>query len=436
MLAVSFFTVIFSSLLWLIYAIRFIKDSLAGISFFDAGIANILLYALLVCAPIFLVWSVFGHVNQYFNNRGVNLQLRKLMSQMKKNQDYSDLLARVLIESEGHLKDGFVLSKFDLLIADMNELLSEIIRNCKIASAEQIENLWNRVQNGGKWAFGKVLIEVNNAQPNFKKKVFEKASFDNILAGTVMEFCARYQAVVKMLEKHDGDKVFLNMIENGVMGKVFSILAPVSDELRRNRDAAQIFEEEEAETPRSAKKPTKTRAPRPAPESLRAPRDYDEENEEGGYTDGKKSFLSRLTPFKLSRNKPAEPVLNQERDPFSLALEKSFGEEDEALRLPETPRLMPAGEEDSTEIPAPRITLPEEEAEPQAEVPEEIMTDTQKTLNNLKKEWAGFETGETSPFTAEPRGEQRDETKDETAEENFAYPFGGWTDEKNYQKRS
>ena len=57
-------------------------------------------------------------------------------------------------------------------------------------------------------------------------------------------------------------------------------------------------------------------------------------------------------------------------------------------------------------------------------------------LNNLKKEWAGFETGETSPFTAEPRGEQRDETKDETAEENFAYPFGGWTDEKNYQKRS
>lgn len=431
MLAVSFFTVIFSSLLWLIYAIRFIKDSLAGISFFDAGIANILLYALLVCAPIFLVWSVFGHVNQYFNNRNVNLQLRKLMSQMKKNQDYSDLLARILIESEGHLKDGFVLSKFDLLIADMNELLSEIIRNCKIASAEQIESLWNRVQNGGKWAFGKVLIEINNAQPNFKKKVFEKASFDNILAGTVMEFCARYQAVVKMLEKHDGDKVFLNMIENGVMGKVFSILAPVSDELRRNRDAVQIFEED-AGIPQPAKKPTKTKAPRPAPESLRATRDYDEENEEDDYTDGKKSFLSRLTPFKLSRNKPVEPILNQERDPFSLALEKSFGEEDETRGLPETPRLMPAGEEDSTEIPIPRITLPEQESEHQVEIPEEIMTDTQKTLDSLKKEWAEFDSEETSPFTAEPRGEK----KDDASEENFAYPFGGWTDEKNYQKRS
>ncbi len=431
MLAVSFFTVIFSSLLWLIYAIRFIKDSLAGISFFDAGIANILLYALLVCAPIFLVWSVFGHINQYFNNRSAGLQLRKLMSQMKKNQDYSDLLARVLIEAEGHIKDGFVLSKFDLLIADMNELLSEIVRNCKIASAEQIENLWNRVQNGGKWAFGKVLIEVNNAQPNFKKKVFEKASFDNILAGTIMEFCARYQAVVKMLEKHDGDKIFLNMIENGVMGKVFSILAPVSDELRRSREAAHIFEEKESEELPPTKKPLKTNTSRPVPESLRASRDYNEENEENG-TDNKKSFLNRLTSFKLSRNKSAEPLINQERDPFSLALEKSFGEEDEILQLPETPRLMPAGEEDAGEIPAPRITFSEQESEPQVEIPEEIMTDTQKTLDSLKKEWAEFDSEETSPFTADLRNDK----KDDTPEENFAYPFGGWTDEKNYQKRS
>ena len=66
MLAAAFFTVIFSSLVWLIFAIRFINDALAGISFFEAGIANVLLYALLVCAPIFLIWSVFGQINQYF----------------------------------------------------------------------------------------------------------------------------------------------------------------------------------------------------------------------------------------------------------------------------------------------------------------------------------------------------------------------------------
>ena len=211
-MAVSFFTLIFSSLLWLIYSLRFIFDNLKGISFFDAGIANIMLYTLLVCLPIFLMWAVFGFVSQYLSNRSFSLQLQKLFVQMKKNQDYSDLLARVLIETEQQVKDGFVLNRFDLLIADMNELLSEIIRGCKLASGEQIENLWNKVQNGGKWSFGKVIIEVNNSQPNFQMRIYERSVRDNVIGGTVMEFCARYLAVVKMLEAHDRDKIFLNMI--------------------------------------------------------------------------------------------------------------------------------------------------------------------------------------------------------------------------------
>ena len=161
MLAFAFFSLIFSSLLWFIFAVKFINESLAGISFFDAGIANILLYTVLVCVPIFLIWAVFGYINQYLNNKTVNLQLRKLMSQMKKNQDYSDLLARVMIEMEQHINDGFILNKFDLLIADMNELLSEIIKGCKFASNEQIENLWAKVQNGGKSFFSALNFSRN-----------------------------------------------------------------------------------------------------------------------------------------------------------------------------------------------------------------------------------------------------------------------------------
>lgn len=437
MLAVSFFAVIFSSLVWLIYAFRFISDSLAGISFFDAGIANILLYALLVCAPIFLIWSVFGYANQYINNRNVNMQLRKLLAQMKKNQDYSDLLARVLIESEGHIKDGFVLSKFDLLIADMNELLSEIIRGCKIASPEQIENLWSRVQNGGKWAFGKVLIEVNNTQPNFKKKVFEKASFDNILAGTILEFCARYQSVVKMLEKHDSDKVFLTMIENGIMGKVFSILAPVADELRRGREAALSLDEDEPEEElRPIAQPLKLKAPRPLKEPLRAPRPHPADDEE---IIEKKSFFSKIVSLKRPKSAvPVEPVLRTERDPFSIALEKSFG--DEAPWLSEEPRLSLPEEpdiEDDEPIPAPQIEPAAVEEPALSEEPaideSEIMTDTQKTLDNLKKEWAEMDAAGVSPFAAKADSENSSKEEDEDI---FAYPFGSWTDEKNYQKKS
>ena len=431
MLAASFFVVIFSSLVWLIYAIRFINDSLAGISFFDAGIANILLYVLLLCAPIFLIWSVFGYANQYINNRNVNLQLRKLLSQMKKNQDYSDLLARVLIESEAHIRDGFVLSKFDLLIADMNELLSEIIRNCKIASAEQIENLWNRVQNGGKWAFGKVLIEVNNSQPNFKKKVFEKAAFDNILAGTILEFCARYQSVVKMLEKHDNDKVFLTMIENGIMGKVFSILAPVADELRRGREAALSLAEDisEQEELRPIKKPLKNKISHP----IKQPLDtlWNRSNNEEDTTE-KKSFFSKIVSIRRPKNSIlAKSFPKIEKDPFSIALEKSFGEEETIL--PQEPHISLPDESDIKDVMS-LSTLQKETAEDDVALVEDnkpMITDTQKTLDNLKKEWAEMETSETSPIVL-----QTENNDDKEDEDIFTYPFGNWTDEKNYQKRS
>lgn len=418
MLALAFFTLIFSSLLWLIYAIRFIGDSLAGISFFDAGIANILLYALLVCMPIFLIWAVFGYINQYLNNKSTALQLRKLMAQMKKNQDYSDLLARVLIETEQHINDGFVLSKFDLLIADMNELLSEIIKGCKLASPEQIEGLWAKVQNGGKWSFGKVIIEINNSQPNFKKRVLNKAGYDLVLGGTIMEFCARYQAVVKMLENHDKDKLFLDMIETGVMGKVYSILAPVASEIQHGRENGGNFRA------RIIEPQTETELPEikvTTPETAIIDKEDDEGNNKSS------SFLKKINIFnRKDRQDGSDTVSESERDPFSIALERSFSDNE-----PEAPRLSISPDEDfAVKEQAPQISLPKEDDEENKFEPKfEIeLTDTQKTLDGLKKEWA--ENRQTQEYSDKKTAA----TDTDIDEENLAYPFGSWADEQNYKK--
>lgn len=455
MLAVSFFTLVFSSLIWLIFALRYISDSLAGTSFFAAGAVNILIYVLLVCLPVLVMWLIFGFINNYLHSRQVNRQLQRLFGQMKRNQDYSDLVARVLIETEQQVKDGFLLGKFDLLISDMNELLAEIIHCSGIASSEQIERLWSKVQNGGKWSFGKVIIEVNNAQPNFQMRVYEKACHDIVMAGTIMEFCARYQAVVGMLEQHDKEKVFLNIIEAGVMGKVYSIMAPIAAEVRKVREAGKVFRP-------AASAAFKVSEPeiRPQPESSLSPLKTPPLEEEAP-----KSILGKINPFK-KRDKEASSARvepgSRERDAFSVALERSFGTPEEA---PETPRLglgpalaepevMSAPEiapqpelqneprfeinlpEDETpalsasaepritieppfepEITTPMIEPSVEKAEPEIEPP---LTSTQKTLENLRKEWDEFKSDAPSSAKVE--------------EENLAYPFGGWVDEQNYHK--
>ena len=385
MLAFTFFTLIFSSVLWLIYSLTFIADSLSGVSLFEAGLANVLIYALLVCVPIFLVWAVFGYVNQYLNNKMVNTQLRKLMLQMKKNQDYSDLLARALIEAKQNANSNTVLGRFDLLVADLNELLSEIIRSGKLASPEQIEALWYRVQNGGKWSFGKVIVEVNETQKDFCRRVLEKAGQDVVLGGTIMEFCSRYQSIVEMLEKYDRDKLFLDMIETGVMGKVYSVLHPISDEIYRGRTM-----------------PINTY---PAPTAKKtvvldvAPEQTSETKNDDAAFDSEEGFFQKINPFK----KKTIAAENFVKDPFSIALERSFSGEDAVEKEQEKPFYSDAEQTDF--------------------VVKADITDTQKTLDNLKKEW--IETR----HSGEPVVSQN-----KIEEDNLIYPFGSWTDEQNYQK--
>lgn len=433
MLAISFFALIFSSLMWLIFSLRFISDSLGATALFAASLPDMITYALLVCLPIFLMWMVFSYINQYLQNRNVNSSLQKLFVQMKKNQDYSDLVARVLIETEQQVKSGFALSRFDLLVADMNELLAEIIRLCNIASNEQIEHLWKKVQNGGKWSFGKVIVEVNGAQENFQMRVYEKACHDVVLSGTLMEFCARYLAVVNLLEKHDHEKVFLNIMETGVMGKVFSIFAPIADEVRKNRESSANF--------RSPQKPAETfkapevKAPQPAPIPQPTPR----------MEEPKKSLLGKI--FKKKEvDYSLETATSTERDPFTMALERSFGEP-----VTEEPQISMVSAEPQISISTaePMLAAPSLESEtfsavtidepkfeisaPVVEQEESILTDTQKTLNNIKKEWAEIKIKNEPTLSASWEQPRKEEKTKNTEEENFAYPFGGWVDEQNYK---
>lgn len=355
MLATILTITIFLSLTWCGWTFHFISESLHGISLLDAGLLNVILYVLFACLPLLLLWLVFGFITQtLYNIRNVK-NSNRLFAQMKKNQEYSDLLARIMLSSEQNDKCSFEMGRFDLLLADINELLSEFISRQRLADEDQIEYLWKKVQNGGKWSFGKVIIENFNRQPNFKQKVLVNVAADNMLAGTVMEFCARYQTLLKLLEKYDHEKIFLDLLETGVLGKVYVLLLPISNEIRRLREHDNRQEAPVETRPLYASEPKK------------------------------------------------ETSLSEERDDFSMALAKSFGrEETRELRADNF-----VGEaRDNTVKQKPILSEPAE------------LTETQKTLESLKKEWAE------APTLSQPS-----ETN-----EDLTYPFGGWSDAQNYKK--
>ncbi len=371
MLTITLFTMFFISVVWLFYSFQFVLSSLSGASFFDAGILNVILYTLFVCFPVFVLWFVFGIIAQFTYNKMSLKQMFKLFSQMKKNQDYSDLLARIMLETEQNIKSSFMLSKFDILVSDMNELLSEFLIRERLVSSEQVENLWVKVQNGGKWSFGKVLIENYNRQSSFQKKIFADASVDSLLAGTIMEFCSRYQTLLSMLEKHDKEKIFLTIVETGVLGKVFSIMAPIAGELKRSRD---VFEEVAPQT-----------------SSLEAPLSTEK---------NKTSFLSKILPG----HKAEKEEIEEGKDAFSLALERSFGDDEKIVK--NEPTFETHGNDFGAEKSTGKETVTSIEE-----------NNTDKTLNSLKKEWQEIKV-----------------VQEDNEKEDLTYPFGGWTDAENYKK--
>lgn len=479
MLALAFFISVFSTLTWLIFAIAYVSDHLNGVSFGALGIIDISIYLSLILLPILILWMVFGFINQYLSGRSMTNNMFSLFKQMKKNQDYTDLIARIMLEAEQEIKDGFILNKFDLFVSDLNELIADLIQRCNIASPEQIDHLWLKVQNGGKWAFGKVLIDVNQSQQNFQMRIFEKSKHDNVIAGTVLELCARYLSLCALLEKHDKERVFITIIETGVFGKVFSILAPISDEIRRSREyapsgpMAPSFANQSSSSSFSEEAETVV-VQKPKPGFSRIHNEDDNQNFEQIDT---RSFVTRMNPFRKKDTDSSDDrpqMQSHERDPLSLALERSFGNDVEieapkvsapvfedqahsinfepevddpvAPRLDNEPRFEISLSEKEREfsISAPKIEREDVVIEKEEKV--RFANNTQKTLNDLKKEWEEMRTVAKPTYSREemPAPSLREESRTreepklskaaEAVDEDFTYPFGGWTDEGNYNK--
>ena len=97
MLALAFFASVFSTFLWLIYMFMYLKDKLGGMSFGSLGLSDISLYIALLVLPVLVLWMIFGYVTQYLNFHRLNDNMYSLFKQMKKNLEYTDLIARIML---------------------------------------------------------------------------------------------------------------------------------------------------------------------------------------------------------------------------------------------------------------------------------------------------------------------------------------------------
>lgn len=317
-----FFLSVFSSCSWLIFCWKYLSDKLQGVSISSLGALDVLVFAIITTIPLFIIWMIFGHIAGYINNRKLNKKISRIWEQSKRNQEYSDLIARVLIENEQSTRAGIIIGKFDFFISELNEIISDILHQLG-TSEQKIYDTWGKVESGEKWSLGRFFIEIANQNSKFTRDLLHRTKIDESFSDAVLQFCTTYQNVLNLLDKNDKDRFFYNTIENGVFGKIFCTLSPIfkSIEEKEEQIATAVVEKIE---PRFEAKQAKKTIEDDEPIQIASNSEIKEE---------KSSWLSGFFDKKKDKEPTLEkiaPLIN--KDSFYMFIENGKSKKDEAPR--------------------------------------------------------------------------------------------------------
>lgn len=224
---ISFFVAAFTSVFWLVFSFKFL-----GTSGVVATGGTVLLQGIALCVfPLAVIWGIFAVIKGYYSQKKIFTILYNLSEQGKKNAETASVVSQAVLDLEVELKNGFLFEQFNMLVSDINEILSDIIKRSNSVSSGQLEHLWSRASGGERWLIAKTFIEIINFQQGFCEHLLQKAQKDDILRGSILEFCSRYRDICGVLSAFDAQKIFSNIVENGVLGKVFQILTPIEQKL-------------------------------------------------------------------------------------------------------------------------------------------------------------------------------------------------------------
>ena len=109
-----------------------------------------------------------------------------------------------------------------MFINELNDLLSDILVRLGLVQSAHTELIWQRVGNGNRWAFCKVLLLSAENSPHFNEDLKNRLMRDDILANAARTFCYRFEQMFTLLERHDIEHYLTKIFEEGALGRVYS----------------------------------------------------------------------------------------------------------------------------------------------------------------------------------------------------------------------
>lgn len=240
-MTLSFFVAVFTSILWIMYAYFYLGVQLAGNSFETLSTSDMAICMFIALAPLVIIWFFWDRIRTFHNEKSINKQILLLSSQVAQNQEYSEIIARILLQTSQQQAKQTILKQTNFYIAEMNEILFDILQRYEFLPEKDIHNIWKNVNLGNRCGFAKAIINLQNSSFIFQNQLKEKAKNQPLLLSSLKEFCSRYSQLIALLKKQDKDNEISSSIESGAFGRVFVDFSNTINEITYMTETADLF---------------------------------------------------------------------------------------------------------------------------------------------------------------------------------------------------
>lgn len=220
-LIVLFSSSVAASLLWLGGVLFYIYAKIGFPQLFGLPVPEIATIAATAFLPVAFLWLVVGLLYNAMTLRKQGHTINLMLAQTRRSADHGEAMVRTLLETQVQTRSAMVLHNADLFINELNDLLSDIVVRLGLIQPAHTEIVWQRVGDGNRWAFCKVLLQNADNSPKFKDDLQNQLKRDEILAGAVRTFCYRFEQMFTMLERHDTEHYLTKIFEEGSLGRVY-----------------------------------------------------------------------------------------------------------------------------------------------------------------------------------------------------------------------
>ncbi len=221
-LIVLFSVSVTSSLLWLGGVLFYVYAKIGLPQLLGLPVPDVAMLASIAFLPVLFLWVAVGLIYNAMTLHKHGNTVSLLLAQTRRSADHAEVMVRTMMETQVQTRSALVLHNADLFINELNDLLSDIVVRLGLIQPAHTEIVWQRVGDGNRWAFCKILLQNAENSPKFKDDLENQLKRDEILSNAVRTFCYRFEQMFTMLERHDFEHYLTKIFEEGSLGRVYS----------------------------------------------------------------------------------------------------------------------------------------------------------------------------------------------------------------------